>query len=150
VQYTYSGTTIGLDSLVWNFGDGQKQKVTTGFTTPVSHTFAANGKYSVCVTAYNSCGSHNFCKQTPLAVGNIASLGNVKVYPNPAKELITIEGMQAGDQVSVMSVLGQQVLGSTISSNKETLSISELPSGTYMLLLTKQNGAGASIRIVKQ
>jgi hypothetical protein len=149
VQYTYNGTTSAVDSLIWDFGDGQKQKVTTGLTTPVSHTFSTNGKYSVCVTAYNSCGSHNYCKQTPLATKDLAARGNVKVYPNPAGDQLTIEGAEVGDKVSISSMVGQQVLSTAINNDKQTLNVSSLPAGSYILMLSGKSGT-SSVRIVKQ
>lgn len=52
-SFTYTGTTTGIDSLVWSFGDGSRA---TGNT--VSHTYSATGSYTVSITAYNHCGSH--------------------------------------------------------------------------------------------
>lgn len=151
VQYTYSGTATGIDSLVWDFGDGKKQKVTTGFTTPLPHTFTTNGKYNVCVTAYSRCGSHNSCRQTPLAIGDYHMLEGVQVYPNPANNIITVEGMASGDNLSLTSLIGQQVLNTVISSSsKQTLDISSLPAGAYILRLSRPSGEASSVRLVKQ
>lgn len=55
-SFTYTGTTAGIDSLVWSFGDGSR---TTG--TSVSHAYTTTGSYAVCVTAYNHCGSDVSC-----------------------------------------------------------------------------------------
>jgi hypothetical protein len=150
VQYTYTGTATGLDSLVWNFGDGQKQKVTSGFTTPVTHIFAANGHYTVSVTAYNSCGPNTFTKQLALSIGNIALLGNVQVYPNPANDHLTIEGMEAGGRVVVYSMTGRQLLTGSITGNVQALPIAALPAGSYMLVLSGRDGRTASLKFVKQ
>ena len=118
VQYTYSGTTTAIDSLVWNFGDGQKQKVTTGYTTPVSHTYATNGNYSSCATVYSGCGSNQYCKQVALAVGNISALEGVKVYPNPVSDHLMIEGLQGGTY-TVMNAIGQQAAAGLIHNSVE-------------------------------
>ncbi|MBE2288622.1 MAG: PKD domain-containing protein [Chitinophagaceae bacterium] len=55
-SFTYTGTTAGMDSVRWNFGDG----ITTSVVSP-SHTFSAAGTYTVCVTVYTNCGSHTYC-----------------------------------------------------------------------------------------
>ena len=54
-NFTYTGTT-GLDSVVWNYGDGGHG---TGNTS--SHTYTTTGVFNVCVTAYSQCGSHTSC-----------------------------------------------------------------------------------------
>ena len=56
VNYTYTGSTFGLDSVVWHFGDG-----TTGTGTTTTHTYIASGTYSVCATAYALCGTNTSC-----------------------------------------------------------------------------------------
>jgi len=55
---TYTGTTIAIDSIVWNFGDGSG--TVTGVTA--IHIYSAIGIYHVCVTAYSPCGSNTACK----------------------------------------------------------------------------------------
>ncbi len=55
-SFTYTGTSAGMDSVRWNFGDG----ITTSVVSP-SHTFSAAGTYTVCVTVYTNCGSHTYC-----------------------------------------------------------------------------------------
>ena len=55
-NFTYTGTTVALDSVVWNFGDGGHA---VGLTT--SHTYTSAGTFSACVTAYSPCGSNTSC-----------------------------------------------------------------------------------------
>lgn len=59
--FTYSGTTSGMDSVRWNFGDG----IASTVLSPI-HTFSAAGTYTVCVTVYTNCGSNTYC--TPITV----------------------------------------------------------------------------------
>jgi PKD repeat protein len=56
IGVTYTGTIIGIDSVVWRFGDGSH---TTG--TTALHTYSATGTYHVCVTAYSRCGNDTVC-----------------------------------------------------------------------------------------
>ena len=57
VGFVYTGTTTGLDSVVWNYGDG----TATATGTSPFHTYGAIGTYTVCATAYNPCGSNTTC-----------------------------------------------------------------------------------------
>jgi PKD repeat protein len=51
-------TTGGANGWAWNFGDGQ-----SGTGANPSHTYAAGGTYTVCVTVTNSCGrSKQICQ----------------------------------------------------------------------------------------
>lgn len=134
--FTYTGTTTGLDSLVWDFGDGRKQTVTTGFTTALPHTYAAAGKYNVSVIAYTICDNARLMKPgVAVSVGSFQSAGT-SVYPNPATNVLHIDGMAAGTRATIYSALGQQVMTITLSGNRESLDLNTLPAGTYMLQLS--------------
>lgn len=150
VQHTYNGTTSGIDSLVWNWGDGIKQKVTSGFTTPITHTYTSDGRYTVTVTAYNSCGNNTSTKQVALTVGDLAALGNIKVYPNPATEVLFVEGLERGGNALVRSAIGQVVLRSELSVGKGALNIAALPAGIYSLTITNASGISGVVRFTKQ
>ncbi|MBS1616563.1 MAG: T9SS type A sorting domain-containing protein [Bacteroidetes bacterium] len=149
VSYTYSGSTSGLDSLVWSFGDGGRQTVTSNFTAPVSHTFITNGRFNVCVTAYGSCGVNTYCQQTALSVSGMAALQGVSVYPNPAADVLTVEGAAGADFV-LSNLVGQQVIQGRIHNAKEGINISALPSGSYLLQLTDKEGRRGVMMVQKQ
>lgn len=57
-SFNYTGTTVGIDSLRWYFGDGT---TATGFTP--THTYAYADTYTVCVRVYSSCGNDMHCKE---------------------------------------------------------------------------------------
>ncbi|MBX2905176.1 MAG: PKD domain-containing protein [Taibaiella sp.] len=59
--FTYTGTTAGLDSVTWTFGDGG---IATGLMP--GHTYSAAGTYTACATVYTNCGIHTIC--SPLTV----------------------------------------------------------------------------------
>lgn len=49
----------GVESLNWDFGDG----FTSAMTDPDAHTYAGNGRYTICGTAENTCGKYKICKE---------------------------------------------------------------------------------------
>ncbi|NPD86466.1 T9SS type A sorting domain-containing protein [Lentimicrobium sp. L6] len=62
---------------------------------------------------------------------------NIFVYPNPAWESITIKGMsEKMTHLNIINAMGQTVLHSVLTSEKQTLDISELSSGIYMIQIT--------------
>jgi hypothetical protein len=71
---------------------------------------------------------------------------NYTVYPNPAEELINIDGL-SNEKVSVINLFGQTVIE---EDNTNELKITGLSEGTYLLKISKENGQSELIRFVKQ
>ncbi len=88
-------------------------------------------------------------KVDPAGIADLATLGNMKVYPNPATNSVTIEGASAGTRAVLYSMLGQPVLQATLSG-KQALDIAALPAGIYKLVLTDKDGVSGAATVVKQ
>lgn len=74
----------------------------------------------------------------------------IMVYPNPAKENLTIAHLEGGEQISVYDVMGRQL--SAIDSDKSTVSldISAFASGIYYLKIISNAGNVSTWRLVKE
>ena len=83
--------------------------------------------------------------QNMILVDNIKILGNaeigieqitinpnVRIYPNPATDIVTIEGAQ-GANVKIYDITGKTLITTTIQDNHETINISKLSSGVYFI-----------------
>ena len=57
VGTTYTGTTSGMDSVVWSFGDGHRAAGLTAL-----HTYTTVGTFQLCSTVYTACGRDSICK----------------------------------------------------------------------------------------
>jgi hypothetical protein len=57
----------------------------------------------------------------------------IKVYPNPAQEYLTISGIEAGTEVSIINESGRVVLKSRINP-KQPIAIGGLRAGLYNVL----------------
>lgn len=85
---------------------------------------------------------------TTTAVPMASSLGNIQLYPNPAKEYIIVSSPTQGLGITLMDLLGR-VLYETVSHAPETkIALSSLPSGTYIVHLQSGN-SWAMYRVVK-
>jgi Secretion system C-terminal sorting domain len=91
-----------------------------------------------------------------LVFGSLASLGtnkfetsNVKMYPNPVKNTLTIEANSEIQRVSVYNILGQEVLKASPKSNSATLQTNELQKGVYMVT-TEIDGKLSTSKVVKE
>ena len=61
---------------------------------------------------------------------------SLKIYPNPAYESVTIEGVEA-KQVDVIDMMGRVVLS---ESSSNMIFVNSLPTGVYLLRITTENG----------
>jgi hypothetical protein len=144
VQFDASAST-GYTSLSWDFGDG-----TSGTGVNPSHTYLANGTYTVVLTATNDCGSTQFTFTVVVAGINIeeSMLGQtLNLYPNPNSGNFRVEFEVEGEkevELRIISILGQTVYQSKPShaSGKYNVEIdlSSQAAGVYILQITTDDG----------
>lgn len=119
-------------------------------TNPATNLCA--GTYNVTVTDSNGCtATTTGTVESSVSVDDISGT-DFSVYPNPAAENLTITGDFRNVTITLMDVLGKNVL--TIAENvngviSKTIDISALPAGVYNLQL-KNNAGITTKRIVKK
>ena len=147
VTLTGVGAYVGLPK-VYNLGE-----LTTPSAAPASITYKVTTLTDTSLTLdiqITAGGAHwrfNLVKQT-LGV-NTFNTPKVSMYPNPTSGIVTIEAGSVIESISVYNVLGQEMLSQKGNSASETLNISNLKSGVY-LVRTTSNGKTATSRIVKE
>jgi hypothetical protein len=146
ITFTYTGSTTGIDSVVWSFGDGA-----TSTAMNPTHTYAVADSYDVCVIAYTNCGTDTACQEVHIAPSGIANITNsaVLVYPNPATNELYIENASSGTVIRLFDIMGRQVYIGTVISNKQVINTGNLVPGTYLLQLTDADGNRVMRTIVK-
>jgi hypothetical protein len=84
---TFTNTSTGAASYSWDFGD-----FTNSTANAPVHAFAANGSYTVVLTAINgNCtDTESFTVAITLAIDELAGVENINVYPNPTSEFFTV------------------------------------------------------------
>ena len=63
----------------------------------------------------------------------------VDMFPNPAKDYVVVEGSDVAE-IQFYNMLGEKVLDVNGNSDVITVSTGNLPSGTYVVVITLQNG----------
>jgi hypothetical protein len=63
----------------------------------------------------------------------------LKIYPNPASDLITIEGTDIITRLELFDVKGRMIRSADTNSTGTSLDISNLSGGTYFLHVTQQD-----------
>lgn len=60
----------------------------------------------------------------------------ISIYPNPAKNIITIDGAAKGSQLSIYSITGQVVKVGSIMNTNQSVDVSSLNEGIYIVKLS--------------
>ena len=90
----------------------------------------------------------NFSLVSSTASVNDFSISNIKLYPNPAKDILTIQttnGIKIAS-VEVFDILGKQIIKSELQNN--TLNVSELTQGMYIVKMISEEGNSISQKVV--
>ncbi len=129
---------------IWDFGDGNSAQ---GVAT--THTFAA-GMHTISLTVA-LCGTSETTTQT-VAVSALSTNDfkntNFKIYPNPASTVLNVttkSGLEI--QASVYDMLGRKC--NVPSTDGQTLDISALQSGSYVIVISQESNVEKHIFIKK-
>ena len=74
---------------------------------------------------------------------------NIKVYPNPAVDVLHVSGLEDVYSVKIINILGQLLYSATGSSPELLLNVGHLPSGMYFLRI-ESNQKATTHKIIKQ
>lgn len=145
-ELTFTNATVekGLTiDYTWRFGDGA-----TATTKNATHTYAANGNYTVTLIASHIYGIDSVSKTINVVATNVAEqaalFNNFVVYPNPTREMVFVDfGLNQTEEVSisVMDLTGKEIINipaSRFNAGKHTLEIgtSMLSEGMYMVRIS--------------
>jgi PKD repeat protein len=117
------------NSYYWDFGDGQ-----TSTQKEPRHTFTASGRYKVCLTIEDSCGTSSDCK-------SILVSSQILLGPNPTDGFISWQSsLLKIDRIRVFNAIGQLVEEFNGRLENGTMTIDDLAAGTYYLRFETNEG----------
>jgi hypothetical protein len=87
-------------------------------------------------------------KNTTLGTTDLEA-SSVKLYPNPATNVLNIESTSTIEKVSVFNLLGQEVISQTPNTELVNLDVESLQVGVY-IVKTSINGNVSSTRFIKE
>ncbi len=141
VQFT-DLTTNDPTSWEWTFEGGTPESSTE--QNPLI-TYTTEGVYSVWLIASNEAGSNTMYKEDYILVDHLTTIkddfeNTLKVYPNPAKNIVFVESPFEIKQVTIVDMVGENVLHTKYNRQKITLNVSRLREGIYILRIDSGNG----------
>jgi len=140
---TFTNTSTNATSYSWDFGDQSNSSATSP-----SHAFAANGSYTVTLTAINGNCTDVITYTLVISVGlnEIENFADVKLYPNPtsANTTLEFENQSANEAtVTIINQLGQIITVQNVQlvqgNNSLELNTIELNNGLYTVVLQTEN-----------
>lgn len=138
LYFTPKNIVIG-NKYTWNFGDGDSSS-----DPKPNHTFLADsGTYRVCLAITNAdqC-SDTVCKEVYFSVG-VADIQKpiFKIYPNPTEGKLYFVFDQPGVyNVRITDVLGREIFETSFTEQEHLLQLPETAKGTFLILVTNENG----------
>ncbi len=136
-------TSTKSGSYLWSFGDSTFSKDKTP-----SHTYAASGVYTVCLTTYDSTGkcSSTYCYTVKVVKSRMKTSSNAvntieeKVYPNPAQSGFWIEtGNTEYYEYQVFNLTGSMIRNGA-SNDKLWINTNDWAEGIYQIKVIHNNG----------
>jgi hypothetical protein len=77
------------------------------------------------------------------------AFSSLRLYPNPASSILTIENANGIDSVSVTNTLGQKVFTKAVNSSTAQIDVSSLSKGIYFVTVASGN-ASKTVKIIKE
>ncbi len=143
---TFTYTLSGADAASFTI-DGDALKSAEAFD------FEIKASYSIKVTV--SDGTLEFSKDMTITVKDLVEaslsaneLRQVSFYPNPVKDELRINGLSVEATASIYSISGSLVKKAPVGESNNTIDVSDLSSGIYVLKLAVE-GKELMVKIIK-
>ncbi|MFK7937202.1 MAG: PKD domain-containing protein, partial [Saprospiraceae bacterium] len=132
LSVAFSATFSDADSVRWDFGNGT-------FSNELSpiYAYSQGGKYIVCVTAMNACGSTTVCNELELLDCTNATIDTDFTATN-SDTIVQFTNMSVGNAESY-----RWRFGDGGSSREENPNYTYATMGSYEVCLTAQNACGS-------
>ncbi|OIQ17700.1 MAG: hypothetical protein BM557_08415 [Flavobacterium sp. MedPE-SWcel] len=76
--------------------------------------------------------------------------GILKVFPNPATDVINITNDSVIERIEIINLLGQSVLNKEVHNDNAQVTISNLATGAYILSLQLEGGVTKTVKIIRK
>lgn len=136
---------IGAE-ITWYMLDGMGNMVEVPMNTPL-----VDGEMYHVTQTLNGCES----EMLMITANEVLSaqefeLNNLKAWPNPVNDVLTVTTTVPLSEIGVYNLLGQQLISQKAEGESVQVNVSALPAGSYMVKVITAKGSSASLKIMKQ
>jgi hypothetical protein len=140
---TLENIVVSPSSVVW-FAT-QDDAINNVNSLPLSTVLDSNATYYA-VSELGECRSNPFAVTVSITLGiDGVVFSDLKVYPNPVRDILTIETNETITSVEIYSIQGQKLM----SSNQKQIDFSSMPAGVFLVKIKSTNQTEVTQKIVK-
>ena len=151
VEITLTGSDIDEDSLTFSIGEATNGTVSLdGAVATYTPNANFNGTDSFTYTAND--GTTDSAEATitvtvsaVLNVDNEVSNNSIRIFPNPTKDILFLEGNKNTVEISIYDLLGKKVISKMIANS---INLRELTKGVYLIIISDR-GHRFSFKFIK-
>lgn len=129
-------------SSIWTFPGGNPSHYTGN--NPPAITYNTSGSFDVKLKVFNAFTTDTLTKTNYIYVGafgvNELSANAVSVFPNPVKDVMTVQANRNINEIQVYDAAGQLIIDQTVNAKTITVNTSGLTTGIYTLKAILGNG----------
>lgn len=130
---------------IWNdccqdYSEGNPGETSLNFSCGVDDVCCGGFNRAINIPSFNAVFNASFdqCGQlrpTQLRDGDVDATDEIQLvaYPNPATDVLTLEGLQDDAFTEITNLVGQMVWSGKVSSTDPRIVVSGLPAGSYFL-----------------
>lgn len=147
--FVYTGTSGALTLI----DDGYDECGGSTENWAAETTFTSDGTttYYIAIGGYDSddIGNFHLSVSCTLSINDDTLESMFSYYPNPVNNTLTLKAQKSIENVSVVNMLGQEVLRVAPNSVNDELDMSGLSNGSYFVKVTVE-GLTKTVRVIKQ
>jgi hypothetical protein len=151
VNSSLSGSTLSTSTSGTSYQWVDCNDGNAAITGATAQTFtpSTSGNYAVEVTA-NGCTSTSNCTAVTISTSGIEeqNFTSFNIYPNPAKEIVTINNLEIGSTIQLVDMTGQIVSEKVAEISEITLDINSFNNGIYFVQILNSKGIAGAKKLV--
>lgn len=139
----------GTDLTVYaNYGTGNYQYQLNNGTWQKTNIFnGVEGNFEIIVTDRNGCEKQFSSEE--LSINRITN-NEFTVYPNPVDNQVTLKTTEKVVAYEIYNTMGQKIISKSGINVNNTITVSELKSGTYIIRMELKENHNKSIKFIKK
>lgn len=110
-----------------------------GGTAIIPFNGASTSPLTITISAYNKIPYQATASPCVVGLSDVSGTNAIKVFPNPAHNIIDVEYPAKNYSVKVIDQLGRSVYEEKVEGNKTTIDVSRMAKGVYSLVLSSEN-----------